>query len=52
MQYPISWDNPMDCILIGPELLQDMEQIVRKVQKKLKGGTRPPKELCRFKDRT
>ena len=35
---PISWDNPVDSVLIGLELLQEMEQIVREVQKNLKAA--------------
>ena len=33
---PVSWDNPVDHVLIGPELLQEMEWIVCEVQKSLK----------------
>ena len=33
---PVSWDNPVDHVLIGPELLQEMEQTVHEVQKNLK----------------
>ena len=33
---PVSWDNPVDRVLIGPELLQEMEQTIREVQKNLK----------------
>ena len=33
---PVSWDNPVDHVLIGPELLQEMEQTVCEVQKNLK----------------
>ena len=35
---PVSWDNPVDCVLIGPELLQEMEQIVCEVQRNLKAA--------------
>jgi hypothetical protein len=33
---PISWDNPADRIMVGPEMLQEMENMVRKVQQNLK----------------
>jgi hypothetical protein len=33
---PISWDNPADKLMIGPEMLQEMENMVRKVQQNLK----------------
>ena len=32
----VSWDRPVDRLLVGPEMLQDMEQTVRKVPKNLK----------------
>ena len=33
---PISRDSPVDRLMVGPEMLQEMEQTVRKVQKNLK----------------
>jgi hypothetical protein len=33
---PIRWDNPADRLMVGPEILQEMENIVRKVQQNLK----------------
>ena len=33
---PISWDSPVDRLLIGPKILQDMEQAMWEVQKNLK----------------
>ena len=33
---PISWDNRADILMVGPELLQEMENMVRKVQKNMK----------------
>jgi hypothetical protein len=33
---PISWDNPVDRLMVGPEMLQEMESMVRKVQQNLK----------------
>ena len=32
---PISWDNRVDRVLIGPELLQEMERTVCEVHKSL-----------------
>ena len=33
---PISWDNPADRPMVGPKMLQEMENMVRKVQHNLK----------------
>ena len=33
---PISWDNPADRLMVGLEMLQEMESMVRKVQHNLK----------------
>ena len=33
---PVIWDNPMDRLMIGPKMLQDMEQTVWEVHKNLK----------------
>jgi hypothetical protein len=33
---PISWDNLNDRLMVGPEMLQEMENTVRKVQRNLK----------------
>jgi hypothetical protein len=33
---PISWDNLTNRLMVGPEMLQEMESMVRKVQHKLK----------------
>ena len=33
---PISWDNPADRLMVGLEILQEMENMVRKVQQNLK----------------
>jgi hypothetical protein len=33
---PICWDNPADRLMVGPEMLQEMENMVRKVQRNLK----------------
>ena len=32
----VSWDSPMDRLMVGPEMLQAMEQTVREVHKNLK----------------
>ena len=33
---PISWSNPVDRLVLGPELLKEMELIVKQVQGNLK----------------
>ena len=33
---PISWSNLVDRLVLGPELLKEMEEIVKKVQGNLK----------------
>src|SRR5713101_4245228 len=33
---PISWSNPVDRLVLGPELLKEMEEIVKQVQGNLK----------------
>ena len=33
---PISWDNPTNRLMVGPEMVQEMENMVRKVQQNLK----------------
>ena len=33
---PISWDNPVDNIMVGTEMLQEMEMMVKRVQQNLK----------------
>ena len=33
---PVSWDIPVDRLMTGPKMLQDMEQTVWEVQKNLK----------------
>ena len=32
---PISWDNPIDRVIVGPELLNDMEDKMVKINKNL-----------------
>ena len=33
---PVTWDNPVNRIVLGPELLKEMEQEVAKIRQKLK----------------
>jgi hypothetical protein len=33
---PISWDDPVNRLMVGPEMLQEMESMVRRVQQNLK----------------
>ena len=33
---PNSWSNPVDRLMLGPELLKDMELTVKQVQQNLK----------------
>jgi hypothetical protein len=33
---PISWDNPVDRLMVGPVMLEEMENMVRKVKQNLK----------------
>ena len=33
---PISWDKPIDKIIVGPELLKDMEEKMVKIKQNLK----------------
>jgi hypothetical protein len=33
---PISWDNPANRLKVGPEMLQEMEIMVKKIQQNLK----------------
>ena len=35
---PISWSNPVDRLILGPEILKEMELIVNQVQGNLKVG--------------
>jgi hypothetical protein len=32
----VSWDNPTDITIVGPELLREMEEKMVKIKKKLK----------------
>ena len=33
---PVSWDNPIDRVIVGPEMLKDMEEQVVKIKQNLK----------------
>jgi hypothetical protein len=33
---PVSWDNPIDKVVVGPELLKEMEEQMEKIKKNLK----------------
>ena len=35
---PVTWDNPVNRIVIGPKFLREMEQEVVKIRKKLKAA--------------
>jgi hypothetical protein len=35
-RFPISWDNPMENITLGPELLKEMEREMIKIRQDLK----------------
>ena len=35
---PVTWDNPVNRIVLGPELLREMEQEVVKIRQKLKAA--------------
>ena len=34
----VTWDNPVDRVVLGPELLKEMEQEVVKIRKNLKAA--------------
>jgi hypothetical protein len=34
----ISWDNLVDIVMVRPKMLQEMEQMVKKLQQNLKVG--------------
>ena len=35
---PVTWDNPVNRIVLGPELLKEMEQEIAKIKKNLKAS--------------
>jgi hypothetical protein len=46
---PISWDNPVDKITLGPDMLKEMEQQVIQIKQNLKVAQDRQKKLCRQK---
>ena len=44
---PMTWDNLVDMIVLGPELLKEMEQEVAKIKKNLKRNPGLTEKLCR-----
>jgi hypothetical protein len=44
---PVSWDNPTDRVVLGPELLKDMEDQMVKIKQNLKATQDRQEELCR-----
>ena len=44
---PVTWDNIVNMIMIGPELLKEMEQEVVKIKQNLKVVQDKQKNLCR-----
>ena len=49
MNTPISWSNPVDILLLGHELLKEMELIVKQVQGNLKATQDRPKSQADLK---
>jgi hypothetical protein len=49
---PMSWDNPVDKIMVGPIMLQEMEKMVRRIQQNLKEAQDRHKNLCTSKKET
>jgi hypothetical protein len=47
----IRWDKPMDRFMVGPEMLQEMERMVRKVQHNLKEAQERQKSYAELKRR-
>ena len=35
---PVTWDNPVNRVVLGPELLKEMEQEVVKIRQNLKAA--------------
>jgi hypothetical protein len=42
----IRWDNPVDRLMVGPKMLHEMENTVRKVQQEFKRGSGQTEKLC------
>jgi hypothetical protein len=47
----ISWDNPIDRLMMGPEMIQEMEKMVRKDQHNLKEAQERQKSYVNLKRR-
>ena len=47
----ISWDNPVDRIMMGPKMLQEMEKTITKVQQNLKEARDRQKSYAYLKRR-
>ena len=45
---PISWNNPVDRLVLGPKLLKEMKEICEASAGKFEGGTGSAKEPSRF----
>ena len=43
---PISWSSPVDRLMLGPDLLEDMELTVKQVQQNLKASQDRKEKLC------
>ena len=44
---PMTWDNIVNTIVLGPELLKEMEQEVVKIKQNMKAARDRQKNLCR-----
>jgi hypothetical protein len=47
----VSWDNPANCAVVGPDLLQEMEEKMVKIRRNLK-DSQDRKKICTVKVRT
>jgi hypothetical protein len=47
----VSWDNPANCAVVGPDLLEEMEEKMVKIRKNLK-ASQDKKKSCVDKGRT
>ena len=43
---PVTWDNLVNRVVLGPELLKEMDQEVVKIRKNLKEAQDKQKKLC------
>jgi hypothetical protein len=46
---PVSWDNPVDRIILGPDMLKEMETIVQKEKQNLKSAQDRQKSFADLK---